>query len=354
MIVSIAVWLGWCSLSLPAQAHPLNNGYLEITIDGRTASCELFLPAADLPFLDRNGDKRITEDELAAGQTGLSDYIKRHMELLQDDELLAFRFVSAAPSDKEGIAGVDMRLEFTSQYAIDHLTIHYTLLFDDVDPQHVNFVTIMRGDDLDQAVMDAGNRTYQYEALGGGGMAGTLLQYVWLGMTHIWTGYDHMLFLLSLLVTAARWRDALRIVTAFTAAHSVTLLLTATGTIHVNARWVETGIALTISYVAAENWFVRKQPNRLRYRWLLTFAFGLVHGMGFAGALQETGLPSRYFISSLLSFNAGVEIGQLAVVAALLPFLLRSRSRRWYSPFALGVSAAVFALGIVWAVMRAF
>lgn len=354
LIVLAALSAGWCGLTHQAEAHPLNNGYSQIEIEGRLAAYELFLPAADLPSFDVNGDKRLSEEELATARSRLAEYIRRHVELMQDEEPLAYRFVSAEPTDREGIAGVDMRLEYTSKYAINSLTIHYTLLFDDVDPQHVNFVVIANGDDLDQTVLDASNRTYHYETLGGGGMIGTLLQYVWLGMKHIWTGYDHLLFLLSLLVVAAGWRDALRIVTAFTAAHSVTLLLTATETIRVNSRWVECGIALTIAYVAAENWFVRRRPNGPRHRWLLTFAFGLVHGMGFAGALQETGLPSHYFISSLLSFNAGVELGQLAVVAAILPFLLRSRSRSWYSPFALGVSAVVFVLGIVWAVERAF
>jgi hypothetical protein len=170
-------------------------------------------------------------------------------------------------------------------------------------------------------------------------------------MMHIWTGYDHLLFLLSLLLVCAGWRDALRIVTAFTIAHSVTLILTATETIHVNERWVECGIALTIAYVAAENWFVRRAGSR-RYRWLLTLGFGLVHGMGFAGALREIGLPAHAFLASLLCFNGGVELGQLAVLAVLLPLLMRWKGRAWY-PHLVGATAiTVFVLAVVWAVQR--
>lgn len=354
MIGLLSIIVGFCIIAPPADAHPLNNGYSQITIEGRSVAYELFLPATDLPSFDTNGDKRISAEELAAGRERLAEYVRQHVVLKRDDETLAYRFDTAEPADREGIAGVQMNLEYTSKYSIDDLTLQYTLLFDDVDPMHVNFVMITNGDDLDQALMDINNRTYHYERLGGGGMLGTLLQYAWLGVKHIWTGYDHLLFLLSLLVVAAGWREALRIVTAFTAAHSITLLLTATETIHVNSRWVECGIALTIAYVAAENWFARRRPEGPQFRWLLTFVFGLVHGMGFAGALQETGLPSRYFIGSLLSFNAGIELGQLAIVAMLLPLLKRARPRKWYSPFVLGLSAVVFALGIAWAVQRAF
>lgn len=247
-----------------------------------------------------------------------------------------------------------MLLEYTAKYAIDNLAVHYTAMFDDIDQEHLNFLTIAKDDDVVNAFFDTGIRMHRYESSGKEGAFVTLLQYAWLGMEHIWQGYDHLLFLLSLLIVAAGWRDAVRIVTAFTAAHSVTLLLTATETIRVNSRLIEIVIALSIAYVAAENWFIRRKANAPRYRWMLTFGFGLVHGMGFAGALQETGLPSRNFISSLLSFNAGIEIGQLAIVAVVLPLLLLARSRKWYSPFAIGLSAVIFAFGVVWAVQRVF
>ncbi|MBP1966179.1 HupE/UreJ family protein [Paenibacillus aceris] len=354
MIIWLSIMVGWCSIQLPAEAHQLNKGYSQITIEGRQAVYELFLPEEELPFIDANEDKHVTAEELATGRDRLADYVRQHVELKRDDETLAYRFVSAKLSDQGENPGITMHLEYTSRLAIGDLTVRYTAIFDDIDQNHVNFLTIVNGDDVVDTLFETGTRMHQYKSSGNGSALPTLLQYAWLGIKHIWTGYDHLLFLLSLLILAAGWRDVLRIVTAFTAAHSVTLLLTATEAIRVNSRLVEIAIALSIAYVAAENWFIRRKANTPRYRWLLTFAFGLVHGMGFAGALQETGLPSRYFIGSLLSFNVGIELGQLAIVAVILPFLLRSRLQKWYSPFVLGLSAVIFVFGVAWAIERAY
>jgi hypothetical protein len=335
------------------EAHPLNNGYSQVTIDGRSVRYELFLPEQSLLAFDANGDQHLAPDELAMQRPKLAAYLRQHLQLAESGETLAFRYDGEQPDNKEGIPGVSFRLSYTAVHRIEHLTIRYDLLFDDADPQHVNFAVIVNGDDLDQTVFDASRRTYRYDALAGdgGSLPGTLLQYVWLGMTHIWTGYDHLLFLVSLLIVCAGWRSALKIVTAFTAAHSVTLFLTATETIRVNTRWVETGIALTIAYVAADNWFARRSGGR-PLRWLLTFGFGLVHGMGFAGALREIGLPAGMTVSSLLCFNVGVELGQLAVLAMVLPLLLRWERRPWYPRFAAAVSLAVFVLAVSWALER--
>ncbi len=352
IIVLLSIVVCWCLGSQPAEAHQGNKGFSTIKIEGRQAVYELFLPEGELPFIDTDGNKRVTAEELAAGQDQLVNYVRQHVELKQDDETLTFRFVSAKLFERTENYGVQMVLEYTSKFTIDHLTVHYSCMFDDIEPTHVNFITIVKGDDEVDTYMDSGNRILQYGKPDDRHLLGKLLQYGWLGMKHIWTGYDHLMFLLSLLIVAAGWRDALCIVTAFTAAHSVTLLLTATETIRFNSRLIEIVIALSIAYVAAENWFIRRRANAPRYRWLLTFAFGLVHGMGFAGALQETGLPSRNFISSLLSFNAGIEIGQLAIVAAVLPLLRLARSRKWYSPLAIGLSAIIFAFGVIWAIQR--
>lgn len=356
VIVSIVVvWLAAAlfGMSGRAEAHPLNNGYSQVTIDGRTVTYELFLPELSLLAFDTNGDKRLSPEELSAQRPKLAEYIRQKLQLAQNGEALQFRYDEARPDDKEGISGVTFLLSYAATRPVEHLAIRYDLLFDDADPQHVNFAVILNGDDLDQAVFDAADRTYQYDALAGSGsgLIGTLLQYVWLGMTHIWTGYDHLLFLVSLLLVCAGWRNAVSIVTAFTAAHSVTLILAATGTITVNARWVETGIALTIAYVAAENLFMRPRGSH-RYRWLVTLGFGLVHGMGFAGALREIGLPAGMTISSLLSFNAGVELGQLAVLAVVLPALLRWNQRDWYPRFVKAASIIVFLLAVAWAFER--
>jgi energy-converting hydrogenase Eha subunit E len=176
-----------------------------------------------------------------------------------------------------------------------------------------------------------------------------LRRWVKLGVEHIFLGYDHICFLLALIVVS-RFRELVKIVTSFTVAHSLTLILAALGVARLPSRLVECAIALTIVYVAAENLW---RAGSLGHRWLLTFGFGLIHGFGFAGVLAELGLPAAGRVRCLLAFNVGVELGQLAIVAALFPFIvLLGRCR--YGPRAIGViSAAIGLFGLGWFVERA-
>ena len=182
-----------------------------------------------------------------------------------------------------------------------------------------------------------------------------------LGVDHIFTGYDHLAFLLALLLLGGRFLDLVKIVTSFTIAHSLTLALAALGVVHPPARWVEALIAASIVAVAAENlWALRAGPGRsehvasaIRHRWRLTFLFGLVHGFGFASALQELGLPRAALVAALVSFNLGVEVGQLTVVALAFPVLSWLRSLRHFLPRGPRLlSAAIAAFGLVLLVLR--
>jgi HupE / UreJ protein len=173
-----------------------------------------------------------------------------------------------------------------------------------------------------------------------------------LGIEHILTGYDHLLFVLSLLMLGAGLPYLLKVITAFTVAHSISLSLAAFGILTLPSKFVESGIALTIAYVAAENLF-HKNPTALsRSRWVLTFGFGLIHGLGFAGVLEEIGLPREHAALSLLGFNLGVELGQLAVVipaALLLGWLKRVP---WEVRLRQAVSALAMMAGLFWFVER--
>jgi hydrogenase/urease accessory protein HupE len=142
-------------------------------------------------------------------------------------------------------------------------------------------------------------------------------RFVLLGIEHILTGYDHIAFLVALVVVAPSFKAVLPIITAFTAAHSITLLLAALRVVSLNSRLVESAIAVSICYVAVENLF-RKKATR---RWLVAFCFGLVHGFGFASVLQTLIVGRANLVSSVVSFNVGVELGQLMIFAALLPLL---------------------------------
>ena len=178
-------------------------------------------------------------------------------------------------------------------------------------------------------------------------------QYLLLGFTHILPkGLDHILFVLGLFLLAVRLRPLLTQVTAFTVAHTITLALTMYGVVGLSSRVVEPLIALSIVYVAVENVL---QPELRPSRVALVFAFGLLHGMGFAGVLSELGLPRRSFLEALIAFNVGVESGQLTVIALAALAVGRFRDRPWYRRrVVVPASCAIAAVGAYWSVRRIF
>ena len=177
-----------------------------------------------------------------------------------------------------------------------------------------------------------------------------VLSFVSLGVHHILFGWDHLLFVLGLVIVARRFREVAGVITAFTIGHSITLALTVAEVVAPSSGWVEPAIAATLVAVGVENVL---RPE-LGWRWILAGAFGLVHGMGFAGALLERDLPSDQLAAPLLGFNVGVELGQLAVVGVVYVGLVRwARLRSWYRkgvvvPVSIGVALA----GLVWTVER--
>jgi hypothetical protein len=182
-----------------------------------------------------------------------------------------------------------------------------------------------------------------------------------LGVEHIFTGYDHIAFLLALLLLGGRFLDLVKIVTSFTVAHSVTLALAALGILNPPSRLVEALIAASIVAVAGENlWVLRAAKGgsarvaaALKHRWRITFAFGLVHGFGFAAALQELKLPRSALVAGLVSFNVGVEVGQVAIVALAFPLLSWLRSLRGFQPWGPRLlSGAIAAFGLVLLIQR--
>jgi hydrogenase/urease accessory protein HupE len=180
----------------------------------------------------------------------------------------------------------------------------------------------------------------------------SFLAFLKLGIEHIITGYDHLLFLLGLLVVCRRFSTTLTIVTCFTVAHSLTLALAALNVVTIPSRVVEPLIAASITYVGVENLLRRGEP---KMRWLLTLAFGLIHGFGFASVLREAGVGAggKSLALPLFSFNLGVELGQLAVVAILLPLLWRLRTRRIFDRYGVSaISLVVVLLGSYWLLRR--
>jgi hydrogenase/urease accessory protein HupE len=172
-----------------------------------------------------------------------------------------------------------------------------------------------------------------------------------LGVEHILTGYDHLLFLVALLLRGGRLVSLLKIITAFTVAHTITLALAVLGIVTIPDRIVEPAIAASIVWIALENLLRHDAPSQ---RWLVSFLFGLVHGFGFASAIEPLALPPTRLAMALLGFNLGVEAGQAFVVALLLPLLLWMRGRSWEPRTVQAASAGVAAFGAAWLVERLF
>lgn len=178
------------------------------------------------------------------------------------------------------------------------------------------------------------------------------ISFVLLGIEHILAGFDHLCFLLALLLVATRFRDVLTVVTTFTIAHSLTLAAAALGRVSLPPAIVEPLIAVSIVYVGLENLFLRRQP---RHRLALVFVFGLIHGFGFAGALAERlpGITGLAVVPPLLGFNAGVELGQLAVAACLVPLIGLARARPNFSArLQPACSFLIASAGCIWLVQR--
>lgn len=173
--------------------------------------------------------------------------------------------------------------------------------------------------------------------------------FLWVGVEHIWFGWDHLAFLVGLLLVTRAWREAAAVVTGFTVAHSITLGLATLGYADLSPSVVEPLIALSVVFVGIENLTDPPTGRRLA----LTAALGLVHGFGFAGALREIGLPEDQVPLTLLLFNLGVELGQLVIVAVTLPVLLRlRRDPRWEQYGVRWGSLALVGLGLGWFVTR--
>ena len=216
-------------------------------------------------------------------------------------------------------------------------------------------VRVREGERLDAMWLKNGERSAPY-VIGKGfdqrTMADVLLDYTVLGFTHILPkGLDHILFVLGLFLLSTRMAPLLIQVTAFTVAHTLTLALSVYGVVSLPSSVVEPLISASIVYVAVENILT---PNLKPWRALVVFGFGLLHGLGFAGVLVEVGLPHRQFVPALVSFNVGVELGQLAVITlAYLAVGIWGRNKTWYRPrVVIPASATVAAVGLFWTVQR--
>lgn len=241
-----------------------------------------------------------------------------------------------------------LTLPFTCPAPARRLAVAYGLFFD-LDPAHRSLGRLVLPGGEEPVVFDRSFTRLEVDTAGAPALPARFARIFRLGVEHILTGWDHLLFLLALLLAARGLAATVRIVTAFTLAHSLTLALAWHGLLALPARPVEAVIAASIAWVAAENLLGRGAGRR----WALAGAFGLVHGLGFYGALAGLGLGGGDAVTTLLAFNLGVEAGQVAVVALAWAPLVWWTRRPWYAPSARACSAGILLVALWWTAVRA-
>lgn len=350
-----------------AQAHLASDSYLriEVGIDGRIAGqWDIALRDLDVAVgLDSNQDGNITWGELRARRAEVEAYAFGRLTLAGD----------GAPCR---LVSTDLKVDYHagSAYAVlpfaadcpnaGRLTLHYRLLFD-TDPTHRGLLTVVAGGETgsdvltpDHAEVALGEALYP--------LRDQAAQFAAFGFEHILLGYDHLLFVAMLLVTAALRRDGsgqwvpidglgrvlietVKILTAFTVAHAIVLTLAVLGVVWAPERLVAPAVAATIVVTALDNIY----PVLPRLRWQVAFLFGLIHGLAFAGALAPMRLPPFRLAIGLGSFNIGIEAGQIALALLLVPIVFCLRREAAYRRFgAPAVSAAGMLLGAWWLIER--
>jgi hypothetical protein len=363
--------------TLPAAAHKPSDSYLALRVDGTRIEGRWDIALRDLDLalgLDGDGDGRLTWHELRARHGAIEAYALSRLSIAAGGAPCLLAAGPQQVDEHTDGAYTVLPLHGTCAAKPADLTIAYRL-FGDVDAQHRGLLRIDdggdgNGNDVRTAIL-GGERPVQTVPLAradaGRHAMDQFLAYVRHGTWHIWIGYDHVLFLVSLLLPAVLVRrdgvwqqvaalhgaatDVLKTVTAFTLAHSLTLALAALGVVAPPSRWVESAIAASVAIAALNNvWPVMPGP-----RWAAAFLFGLVHGFGFAGVLADLGLPRGALAASLSGFNLGVELGQLAIVAVVLPPAFALRATRAYRRVLLPAgSLAIAVVAFVWLGERAF
>lgn len=323
-----------------------STGYATIVVEDDRVRYSLTLWPEALPEPVAGDVARARGGDAASGRR-LIDVVRSKVMLTANGARCDAGTGSARPP-QPGSPALTLAVEFACPRPVSTLRVRDDL-FDVLGGNHHTLARIdLPGRSL-QLAFDAAARETAV-ALESGAAAG-FVSFMRLGVEHIVTGWDHLLFVLVLLMRGGPWVSLVKIVTAFTVAHTLTLALAALGVVTPPDRLVEAVIALSIAVVAAENLFFAPVVAR---RWLVSFAFGLVHGFGFSSVLRELGLPTENLLLSLLGFNAGVELGQIVVVAVALPALALLTWTRWQQRIVWSSSVAVLLTGVALFVERAF
>lgn len=333
----------------PAAAHPAPFSYLDLVLRSGGIDGTLVVHALDVAHDLEIEPSRMLDDEVAARSRQRIAELLTPRLLLRTTRRLTPVWTSLEVLREEEALRLRFRVDGEAPGA---LTVQTSLF--PYDPNHQTFVNIYEGDELRrQLIFNASAPEHTHYLGTAQGVIAVLKTFVPSGVHHILIGPDHILFLVALLLLGGSVWSLVKIVTAFTIGHSVTLSLAALGMMAPPETLIEPAIALSIVFVGADN-LMRGEGRDVR-AWV-ALVFGLVHGFGFAYVLREFGLPREALAWSLFGFNVGVEIGQLAVVLIVASSLaaIRQRSERLGARVAFAGSVVVIAAGTYWFVERVF
>jgi HupE / UreJ protein len=354
----------------PASAHKPSDSYLSLHIDGGAITGQWDIALRDLDFvlgLDANQDGAITWGEVKAKHAAIAAYALSRLTLGPAGAPCAATAREQLIDDHSDGAYAVLRFDVACPAAVRALAVEYRL-FAEIDAQHRGLLKLTSDGTTRAAILGAGTATQTFTLVQPSRVA-QFVEYAREGVLHIWAGFDHILFLLSLLLPAVLLRappggqtwvsvpdfrsafwNVFTVVTAFTVAHSITLSLAALGMVTLPSRLVESAIAASVLLAALNNVW----PVVVGRRWAIAFLFGLIHGFGFASVLADLGLPQDALLLSLVAFNVGVELGQLAIVVVFLPVAYALRETRFYRSFVMvGGSVVVALIALAWLVERA-
>ena len=364
-VVALLLWLA----ASAAQAHKPSDSYLTLHVDGTAVRGQWDIALRDLEYaigLDADGNGEITWGELKTRRKEVEAYALSRLNVLSNGKSCALSAADFLVDEHSDGAYAVLRFDADcGGRAPGAIEVAYGLFFD-LDPTHRGLLRFARGGAEQTGVLSPERPKLAFRS-GENSPLSQFLDYLREGVWHIWIGFDHILFLLSLLLPAvlslkaggwapaAGFRpvfwDVLMVVTSFTVAHSITLSLAALSVISLPSRLVESTIALSVALAALNN----LRPVVVERRWVVAFAFGLIHGFGFASVLTDLGLPQGSLLLALVGFNLGVEIGQLAIVAAFLPLAYALRGTGFYRRLVFtGGSAAITLLALIWLAERVF
>ena len=318
-----------CFATVSAFAHDVSRSDSKIVIQGREVRATITLNTSEIQN---------------SGTADLDSLVERHYFVTspaapESTKLLGYH-VLAGPL-------IQVQILYVFPQDVTTLDVRSTL-YEIMPAGHQHMMNVRLNGNVHEAVLDSRTQEATFS-----GVKATNMQTVWrfvrLGVEHIFTGYDHLAFLLGLLVATATLGSLVKIITSFTIAHSITLALATFNVIMLPSRLTESLIAVSIAYVAAENLL----DFRVMKRYYITFFFGLIHGFGFSSVLREMDLPRSSLALSLFSFNAGVELGQITFVLLIFPLVQDLVTSGW-KQLKPAVSIAVGCLAVYWFVQRAF